>query len=51
MQTKIIINNRGTIDKYMGDCITFLNTLLDCEDHVNLAVKSALEVLEATKKN
>ena len=21
VQTKIIINNRGTIDKYMGDCI------------------------------
>jgi adenylate cyclase len=51
MQTKIIINNRGTIDKYMGDCImAFWNAPLDCEDHADLAVKSALEVLEATKK-
>ena len=51
MQTKIIINNRGTIDKYMGDCImAFWNAPLDCEDHAELAVKSALEVLEATKK-
>ena len=51
VQTKIIINNRGTIDKYMGDCImAFWNAPLDCEDHADLAVKSALEVLEATKK-
>ena len=51
MQTKIIINNRGTIDKYMGDCImSFWNAPLDCEDHAELAVKSALEVLDATEK-
>jgi adenylate cyclase len=51
VQTKIIINNRGTIDKYMGDCImAFWNAPLDCEDHADLAVKSALEVLEATKE-
>ena len=50
MQTKIILNNNGTIDKYMGDCImSFWNAPLDCEDHAELAVKSALEVLEATK--
>lgn len=51
MQTKIIINNRGTIDKYMGDCImSFWNAPLDCENHAELAVKSAIEVLEATKE-
>jgi adenylate cyclase len=51
VQTKIIINNNGTIDKYMGDCImAFWNAPLDCEDHADLAVKSALEVLEATKQ-
>ena len=51
VQTKIIINNRGTIDKYMGDCImAFWNAPLDYEDHADLAVKSALEVLDATKK-
>ena len=51
VQTKIIINNNGTIDKYMGDCImSFWNAPLDCENHADLAVKSALEVLEATKE-
>ena len=51
VQTKIILNNNGTIDKYMGDCImSFWNAPLDCEDHANRAVKSALEVLEATKE-
>ena len=52
VQTKIIINNRGSIDKYMGDCImAFWNAPLDCEDHADLAVKSkTLEVLDATKK-
>jgi len=51
VQTKIIINNKGTIDKYMGDCImSFWNAPLDCEDHADLAVKSAEEILHATKK-
>ena len=51
VQTKIILNNKGTIDKYMGDCImSFWNAPLNCEDHADLAVKSALEVLDATEK-
>ena len=51
VQTKIILNNKGTIDKYMGDCImSFWNAPLDCENHAELAVKSAVEVLDATKK-
>ena len=51
VQTKIIINNRGTIDKYMGDCImSFWNAPLNCENHAEMAVKSALEVLDATKE-
>jgi len=51
MQTKIILNNNGTIDKYMGDCImSFWNAPLDCPNHAELAVKSAIEVLDATKK-
>ena len=34
MQTKIILNNKGTIDKYMGDCImAFWNAPLDCPNH------------------
>ena len=51
VQTKIILNNKGTIDKYMGDCImSFWNAPLDCENHAELAVKSAEEILIATKK-
>ena len=51
VQTKIILNNKGTIDKYMGDCImSFWNAPLNCEDHADLAIKSALEVLDATEK-
>ena len=51
MQTKIILNNSGTIDKYMGDCImSFCNAPLDCPNHADMAVKSALEVLNATKE-
>ena len=50
MQTKIILNNGGTIDKYMGDCImSFWNAPLDCPEHAELAVKSAEEILIATK--
>jgi len=50
MQTKIILNNGGTIDKYMGDCImSFWNAPLDCTNHAELAVKSAEEILIATK--
>ena len=51
VQTKIIINNGGTIDKYMGDCIMgILECSLDCKEHADLAVKSAEEVLIATKE-
>jgi adenylate cyclase len=50
MQTKIILNNKGTIDKYMGDCImAFWNAPLDCDNHAELAVKSSIEIVEATK--
>ena len=51
MQTKIILNNGGTIDKYMGDCImSFWNAPMDCPDHAEMAVKSAEEILIATKE-
>ena len=51
VQTKIIINNGGTIDKYMVDCImAILECSLDCKEHADLAVKSAEEVLIATKE-
>ena len=47
--TKIILNNGGTIDKYMGDCImAFWNAPIPCENHAEMAVKSALEIEEKT---
>jgi len=46
--TKIILNNGGTIDKYMGDCImAFWNAPLPCENHAEMAVKSGIEIEEA----
>jgi len=45
--TKIILSNGGTIDKYMGDCImAFWNAPLDCENHADMAIKSAKEISE-----
>ena len=47
--TTIILNNSGTIDKYMGDCImAFWNAPLPCENHAEMAVKSAIEIEEKT---
>ena len=39
VQTKIIINNKGTIDKYMGLYHEFLECSLDCEDHAESCSK------------
>jgi adenylate cyclase len=49
--TKIIQANGGTIDKYMGDCImAFWNAPLECKNHAEMAVKSALEIEEKTNE-
>jgi CHASE2 domain-containing sensor protein len=41
--TDIIRGNRGTIDKYMGDCVmAFWGAPVDTPDHAALAVKTAL---------
>jgi adenylate cyclase len=49
--TKIILNNGGTIDKYMGDCImAFWNAPLPCENHADMAVKSAIEIEAKTNE-
>lgn len=43
--TKIIHNNRGTIDKYMGDAImAFWGAPLKEQEHAKLAVKTAMEL-------
>ena len=49
--TKIVLENGGTVDKYMGDCImAFWNAPLDCEDHAEMAVKTAIECAEETDR-
>ena len=51
VQTKIILNNSGTVDKYMGDCImAFWNAPLPCKNHADMAVKTSIEIIEATKQ-
>ena len=49
--SKIVLDNGGTIDKYMGDCImAFWNAPLDCENHAEMAVKTAIQCAEETDK-
>ena len=49
--TKIVLANGGTVDKYMGDCImAFWNAPLDCKDHAEMAVKTAIECADETQK-
>ena len=49
--TKIILKNGGTIDKYMGDCImAFWNAPLDTPNHADIAVETAMEILDAGKQ-
>jgi adenylate cyclase len=49
--TNVILDNRGTIDKYMGDCImAFWNAPLDDETHAEDACESALKMYVALEK-
>ncbi len=49
--TKIVLKNNGTIDKYMGDCImAFWNAPLPCKNHADMAIKTSIEIIEATGK-
>jgi|TARA_R110002153_G_scaffold236325_2_gene390469 adenylate cyclase len=49
--TKIILANGGTIDKYMGDCVmAFWNAPLPCDNHAEMAVKSAIEIEAKTNE-
>ena len=48
--TDQIRSNRGTIDKYMGDCVmAFWGAPVDTPDHASLAVKTALEMATAIR--
>ncbi|MES2632581.1 MAG: adenylate/guanylate cyclase domain-containing protein [Pseudomonadota bacterium] len=49
--TDIISMNRGTIDKYMGDCVmAFWGAPLDLPNHAHLAAKTSLEMANAVRK-
>ena len=49
--SKIVMDNGGTIDKYMGDCImAFWNAPLDCPNHAEMAVKTSVECAKETVK-
>ena len=49
--SKIVLKNGGTIDKYMGDCImAFWNAPLECSNHAEMAVKTAIECAVETDK-
>jgi adenylate cyclase len=46
--TELILSHKGTIDKYMGDCImAFWNAPLDDPDHAANACRAALRMNEA----
>ena len=48
--TSLIRGNRGTIDKYMGDCVmAFWGAPVETPEHANLAVKSAMEMAIAVR--
>ncbi len=43
--------NRGTIDKYMGDCVmAFWGAPVEISDHAHLAVKAAMEMAHAVRE-
>jgi adenylate cyclase len=49
--TSVIRGNRGTIDKYMGDCVmAFWGAPVETPDHAHLAVKSAMEMANAVRE-
>lgn len=48
--TAVIRANRGTIDKYMGDCVmAFWGAPIESGDHAELAVKASLEILRVVQ--
>ena len=49
--TDLIRTNRGTIDKYMGDCVmAFWGAPVDTPNHAHLSVKTAMEMAHAVRK-
>lgn len=49
--TQLIRSHRGTIDKYMGDCVmAFWGAPVDTPNHAELAVQTALEMAAAVRR-
>jgi adenylate cyclase len=49
--TQVIRNRRGTIDKYMGDCVmAFWGAPVATPDHATLAVEAAMEMVAAIEQ-
>ena len=49
--TSVILERKGTIDKYMGDCImAFWNAPLDDPDHAKNGVRSALAMFDESDR-
>jgi adenylate cyclase len=48
--TTVISTHRGTVDKYMGDCVmAFWGAPIDTPDHAALAVRAALDMADAVR--
>lgn len=49
--TEIILRNGGTVDKFIGDAVmAFWNAPLNQEGHEELAMRSALEILDVSRR-
>jgi adenylate cyclase len=49
--TEIISAHRGTVDKYMGDCVmAFWGAPVDMPDHATLAVQAAIDMAAAVRQ-
>ena len=48
--TQLIVDRRGTVDKYMGDCVmAFWGAPVSMSNHAELAVLTALEITKTIK--
>jgi len=51
IMTKSLLENKGTVDKYIGDCImAFWNAPVNNEQHAKDAVRTAFQMLKALKE-
>ncbi len=49
--SKIILNNGGMIDKFMGDCVMCVfNAPIDMPNHAEMAIKTAYEIEQKVKE-